>query len=471
MMLTHHQVLMLLLAWLDSVSGLRRPSVLPSAFLSPSSLHTSTLHSATVRPGQALRASPTTTSAHFSTATTLNKRSLSELGPHHLSGKRVLVRSDLNVPMDGTTIIDDTRLRASLKTLSYLVGYGAKVLLTTHLGRPKGREDKYSVRHLQPRLSELLGREVKVVNDCIGPAVQTAAAAMKLGDVILLENVRFHPEETENDEPFARSLAENADLFVNDAFGAAHRAHASTEGVTKFLKPSVAGLLLEKEIQYLSSVVAEPQRPFAAIVGGSKVSTKIGVIESLLDKVDKLIIGGGMVFTFFKAHGMNVGSSLVEDDKMETALRLERLAKEKGVDLVLPVDVVAANQFSPDAEARVVNVDQIPDGWWGLDNGPETTKIIQKKLEDCKTIIWNGPMGVSEFDKFSAGTFDVARTIAALTDKGATSIVGGGESVAAVEKCHVAEAMSHISTGGGACLELLEGKVLPGLAALDDVVA
>eukprot|EP00922_Rhytidocystis_sp_ex-Travisia-forbesii_P072699 GHVS01108391.1.p1 GENE.GHVS01108391.1~~GHVS01108391.1.p1 ORF type:complete len:514 (+),score=104.88 GHVS01108391.1:143-1543(+) len=466
----------MLVAWLSSVSGLRHSSHLRTSFLSSSLHHPSTTtsfvaSSSAIRPHKAHVVNSAATAPSVKATVALNKRCLSDLGPHHLSGKRVLVRSDLNVPMDGTTITDDTRLRASIKTLSYLVGYGAKVLLTTHLGRPKAHEDKYSVRHLQGRLSELLGREVKIVGDCVGPEVAKSVAAMKQGDVLLLENVRFHPEETKNDESFARALAENADLFVNDAFGAAHRAHASTEGVAHFLKPSVAGLLLQKEIQYLSSAVAKPKRPFAAIVGGSKVSSKIGVMAALLDKVDKLIIGGGMVFTFFKAHGMNVGKSLVEDDKMETALELERLAKEKGVELILPMDVVVADKFAPDAQSRVVSVDQIPDGWWGLDNGPETTKMIQRKLEDCKTIIWNGPMGVSEFEKFSAGTFDVARTIAALTDKGATSIVGGGDSVAAVEKANVAESMSHISTGGGASLELLEGKELPGLSALDDDVA
>jgi len=290
---------------------------------------------------------------------------------------------------------------------------------------------------------------------------------MAPGSVALLENVRFYKEETKNDPEFAKKLAENADLFVNDAFGTAHRAHGSTEGVTAHLKPSVAGFLLEKELDYLQGAVAEPARPFAAIVGGSKVSSKIGVIESLLEKVDKLIIGGGMVFTFLKARGLEVGDSLVEEDKLELAKDLERIAKEKGVELILPEDVILADKFAADANTQTADVSAIPAGWMGLDQGPKSTEMIIKALGDCKTVIWNGPMGVFEMDKFAAGTMGVANALADLTKSGTVTIIGGGDSVAAVEKAKVADQMSHISTGGGASLELLEGKVLPGVAALN----
>lgn len=304
--------------------------------------------------------------------------------------------------------------------------------------------------------------------DCIGDHVASIVASMANGDVTLLENVRFYKEETANDPQFATALAANADLFVNDAFGTAHRAHGSTAGVTAHLKPSVAGFLLEKELAYLAGTVSNPARPFAAIVGGSKVSSKIGVIESLLDKCDKLIIGGGMVFTFLKARGLNVGSSLVEEDKLELARELEKIAAQKGVELILPTDVILADAFSADANTQVASVDAIPDGWMGLDQGESSTKMIQDALSTCKTVIWNGPMGVFEMDKFAKGTFAIADTLAELTANGCITIIGGGDSVAAVEKAGLADKMSHISTGGGASLELLEGKVLPGVAALDD---
>jgi phosphoglycerate kinase len=291
---------------------------------------------------------------------------------------------------------------------------------------------------------------------------------MQSGQVALLENVRFYAEEEKNDPEFAKKLASNADLFVNDAFGTAHRAHASTEGVTHYLSPCVAGYLIEKELQYLQNAIENPKKPLAAIVGGSKVSSKIGVIDTLLDKVDKLLIGGGMIFTFYKARGLNVGKSLVEEDKLELARTLEIKAKQKGVQLLLPVDVVVADNFAPDANAQTVSIDNIPDGWMGLDIGPESIKEFVSALEDCKSVIWNGPMGVFEFDKFAAGTDAIAHSLAALTGKGTITIIGGGDSVAAVEKVGVAEKMSHISTGGGASLELLEGKVLPGIAALND---
>jgi phosphoglycerate kinase len=297
-------------------------------------------------------------------------------------------------------------------------------------------------------------------DDCIGDVVASQIAAMTNGQVALLENVRFYPEEEKNDPEFAKKLAANADLYVNDAFGTAHRAHASTEGVTKYLSPSVAGYLIEKELEYLQNAIESPKKPLAAIVGGSKVSSKIGVIETLLDKCD--------IFTFYKARGLNVGNSLVEDDKLDLARALEAKAKEKGVEFLLPTDVVVADKFAADANVQIVNVNNIPDGWMGLDIGPDSIKVFQAALADCKTVIWNGPMGVFEMDKFAAGTFAIANTLAEISKTGAITIIGGGDSVAAVEKANLADQMSHISTGGGASLELLEGKILPGIAALDD---
>ncbi|WP_448598801.1 phosphoglycerate kinase [Thermoleptolyngbya sp.] len=405
----------------------------------------------------------------------MSKKTLANLTADDLQGKRVLVRADFNVPLDDQgNISDDTRIRAALPTINDLIGKGAKVILTSHFGRPKGDDfaaratDKNRLTPVAARLSELLGQTVAKPNDCIGPEVEAAVAAMQPGQVILLENVRFHPEEEKNDPAFAKQLASVADLYVNDAFGTAHRAHASTEGVTHYLKPSVAGYLIEKELQYLQSAIEEPKRPLAAIIGGSKVSSKITVIEALLEKVDKLLIGGGMIFTFYKARGLSVGKSLVEDDFIELAKSLEAKAKEKGVALLLPTDVVVADNFAPDANAQTVSVEAIPDGWMGLDIGPDSVKLFQEALADCKTVVWNGPMGVFEFDKFAAGTEAIARTLADITKTGATTIIGGGDSVAAVEKVGVADQMSHISTGGGASLELLEGKVLPGIAALDE---
>jgi len=397
------------------------------------------------------------------------KKSVGDLTEDDLKGKKVLVRCDLNVPLDGKTITDDTRIRASVPTVKYLVDKGAKVLLSSHLGRPKsGPEDKLSLGPVAPRLSELLGKDVMMAPDCIGDGVKACVDAMAEGDVLLLENTRFYPEEEKNVPEFAEKLASNADLFVNDAFGTAHRAHGSTEGVTKFLAPSVAGFLLQKELDYLDGAVSEPKRPFAAIVGGSKVSSKIGVIESLMEKVDKIVIGGGMVFTFLKARGLETGSSLVEEDQLELAAKLEKIAEEKGITFILPSDVVVADKFAADAATQTVAATAIPEGWMGLDNGPAATTDIQKELSDCKTVIWNGPMGVFEFEAFSKGTFAIADTLAELTAEGCTTIIGGGDSVAAVEKAGLADKMSHISTGGGASLELLEGKVLPGVAALQE---
>lgn len=403
------------------------------------------------------------------------KKTVANLSPSDLSGKRVLVRADFNVPLDDQgTITDDTRIRAALPTINELTSKGAKVILSSHFGRPKGDDyasrvsDKFRLTPVAQRLSELLGKPVVKTDDCIGDEVAAKVAAMQDGDVLLLENVRFHPEEEKNTPEFAEKLASVADLYVNDAFGTAHRAHASTEGVTKYLKPSVAGFLIEKELQYLQAAIENPQRPLAAIIGGSKVSSKITVIETLLEKVDKLLIGGGMIFTFYRARGLSVGKSLVEDDFVELAKSLEAKAKEKGVQLLLPSDVVVADKFDKDANAQTVSVESIPDGWMGLDIGPDSVKLFKDALADCKSVIWNGPMGVFEFDKFAVGTEAIARTLADLTKTGTTTIIGGGDSVAAVEKVGVADQMSHISTGGGASLELLEGKVLPGIAALDE---
>jgi phosphoglycerate kinase len=397
------------------------------------------------------------------------KKTVANLSSSDLSGKRVLVRADFNVPLDEQgNITDDTRIRAALPTIQELTSKGAKVILTSHFGRPKGVDDKYRLTPVAKRLSELLGQTVNKTDDCIGEETAAQVAALQDGQVILLENVRFHPEEEKNDPEFAKQLASVADLYVNDAFGTAHRAHASTEGVTHYLKPSVAGFLIEKELQYLQAAIESPQRPLAAIIGGSKVSSKIGVIETLLEKVDKLLIGGGMIFTFYKARGLNVGKSLVEEDKLELAKTLEAKAKEKGVELLLPTDVVVADNFAADANAQTVSIDSIPDGWMGLDIGPDSVKVFQESLKTCRSVIWNGPMGVFEFDKFAVGTEAIAHTLAELTKSGVTTIIGGGDSVAAVEKVGVADQMSHISTGGGASLELLEGKELPGIAALDE---
>jgi phosphoglycerate kinase len=399
----------------------------------------------------------------------VSKKSIASLSAADLTGKRVLVRADFNVPVDDAgNITDDTRIRAALPTINDLTSKGAKVILSSHFGRPKGVDEKLRLTPVANRLSELLGQTVVKCNDCIGDEVASQIAAMSNGQVALLENVRFYPEEEKNDPEFAKKLAANADLYVNDAFGTAHRAHASTEGVTKYLSPSVAGYLIEKELEYLQNAIEKPQKPLAAIVGGSKVSSKIGVIETLLDKCDKLFLGGGMIFTFYKARGLNVGKSLVEEDKLELARALEAKAKERGVELLLPTDVVVADNFSPDANSQIVDINNIPDGWMGLDIGPDSLKVFQAALADCKTVIWNGPMGVFEFDKFAAGTEGIAHTLADISKTGAITIIGGGDSVAAVEKVGLADQMSHISTGGGASLELLEGKVLPGIAALDD---
>ena len=399
------------------------------------------------------------------------KLSLSSLNKSVLEGKKVLVRVDFNVPLDDNgAITDDTRIRAAIPTIKYLVDNSAKVILAAHFGRPKGQvNEKMRLTPVAERLSAIISKKVVLSNSCIGDDALSLSNKLENGDIMLLENVRFYPEEEKNDSNFAKELASIADMYVNDAFGAAHRAHASTEGVTKFLTPSVAGFLLEKELKYLQGAIDNPIRPLAAIVGGSKVSSKIGVLDSLLDKCDKIIIGGGMIFTFYKARGLDVGNSLVEEDKLELAKNLEEKAQSKGVQLLLPSDVVLADSFSPTANSKISDINNISGDWMGLDIGPDSIKIFQDALSECKTIIWNGPMGVFEFDKFANGTNAIALTLSQLSSNSdVCTIIGGGDSVAAVEKAGLAEKMSHISTGGGASLELLEGKVLPGIEALDE---
>ena len=383
-----------------------------------------------------------------------------------LAGKKVLMRVDFNVPLDDSqTITDDTRIRAALPTIEYALEQGASLVLMSHLDRPKGEpKPEFSLAPAATRLGELLGRPVVQLADCIGPGVEAAVAAMKPGDVVLLENLRFHPEEEKNGPEFSKQLAALGDVYVNDAFGTAHRAHASTAGVTAYMSPAVAGFLLEKEIDYFTAALDKPEHPFVAVMGGAKVSDKIGVIENLLDKIDCLIIGGAMTYTFLKATGIKVGKSKLEEDKVDTARRILDLAKEKNVELLLPTDHVLADEFSETANTQVVEGD-IPNGWMALDIGPESAKAFVEKLKDAKLVIWNGPMGVFEMEPFAAGTRAVAL---ALAESDATSIIGGGDSVAAVEQAGLSDKMSHISTGGGASLEFLEGKTLPGVAALTD---
>ncbi len=379
----------------------------------------------------------------------------------NVKNKRVLVRVDFNVPLDNGKVADDTRIVASLPTIKYLVEQGAKVILCSHLGRPKGKDQKLSLRPVAARLQELLGTPVTFVSDCIGQPVGRVVEGMNAGDVTLLENVRFYPEEEKNDPAFAKKLAAFGDIYVNDAFGSAHRAHASTEGVAKYL-PSVAGFLMEKELNYLGAALANPAKPFVAILGGAKVSDKIKVIENLLPKVDALLIGGGMANTFLAARGLNMGQSLVEADKLDVA---KALIEKAGAKIVLPVDAVIADKFAADAQSKVVAVDQVPSDWRVLDVGPQTIDAFEKILASAKTVVWNGPLGVFEFPAFAKGTVEIAKRLATT---GATTIIGGGDSAAAVEQAGVADKMTHISTGGGASLEFLEGRVLPGVAALQN---
>ncbi len=393
-----------------------------------------------------------------------------------VAGKRVLVRVDYNVPRDKTTggirgdkatgaILDDARIRATLPTLEYLREQGAKIILASHLGRPEGRDPSLSLAPIAQRLSELLDASVQMASDCIGPEVERATQALQPGEVLMLENVRFHPEEEANDPNFAKALAALADEYVNDAFGTAHRAHASTEGVAHLL-PAVAGFLMQKEIEYLGRVMEDPERPYAAIIGGAKVSSKIAVLDSLLSKVDKLLIGGGMANTFLKAEGFDVQESLIEDEYVEKANEIMQHAEERGVKLLLPTDVIAAERFAADSAARRVSVKGVPKGWRIMDIGETTVDVFAHALQNCRTVIWNGPMGVAEFPPFSHGSHRIAGVLANLKD--ATTIIGGGETAAVVDSIGLHDKFSHVSTGGGASLEFLEGKELPGVAVLLD---
>ncbi|MFM1654936.1 phosphoglycerate kinase [Brevibacillus sp. B_LB10_24] len=392
----------------------------------------------------------------------MSKKSIRDID---LAGKRVFCRVDFNVPMQDGVITDDTRIRAAVPTITYLTNAGAKVILASHFGRPKGEVvEEMRLTAVAEHLAKLLGQPVKKLADSTGPQVAAAAQEMKDGDVILLENVRFHAGEEKNDPELAKAFASLADVFVNDAFGTAHRAHASTAGIAQYI-PAVAGLLMEKEIQFLGGALSNPDRPFTAIVGGAKVKDKIAVIENLLTKVDTLIIGGGMANTFIKAQGYSVGASLCEDDKLELARSLMEQAKQRGVQMLMPTDVVVADRFAADAETKTVSIDAIPDGWMALDIGPATVKTFREAILASKTVVWNGPMGVFEMDKFANGTVEVAK---AMAECDGTTIIGGGDSVAAVEKAGVADRMTHISTGGGASLEFMEGKDLPGVTVLQD---
>jgi 3-phosphoglycerate kinase len=393
----------------------------------------------------------------------LNKKTVRDI---NVAGKKVLVRVDFNVPLDKKTgeITDDNRIRAALPTIRHLIGHKAKVILCSHLGRPKGVTPELSLKPVAQRLAKLLGQPVQTADDCIGPKAEAAAAALKGGEVLLLENLRFHDEEEKNDPDFAKSLASLADVYVNDAFGTAHRAHASTAGVTKYL-PAVAGFLMEKELEFLGKALADPKRPFAMIVGGAKVSDKITMLENILSKVDALIIGGGMANTFLKAQGYDVGKSKVEDEQLDFARGLISKAKEKGVHLLLPTDAVAAERFEAESPRQTVPVDKVPKDWQMLDIGPETVKRFSEEIKKSHTIVWNGPVGVFEFPAFAKGTQSIAALLAKVD---ATTIIGGGDTAAAVEQQGLADKMTHVSTGGGASLEFLEGKTLPGVAALLD---
>lgn len=395
----------------------------------------------------------------------INKKTLKD---YNFQGKKVLVRCDFNVPLDeNQNITDDRRIRSSLPTIQYLIEEGARVILMSHLGRPKGEANpKFSLLPVANRLSELLEKEVVFAKDdlVISQAVKDKIDELKDGDVALLENTRFRKEEEKNDENFAKELASLGETYVNDAFGTSHRAHASNVGVSSYL-PSAVGFLVEKEISIMGKALEDPERPFVAILGGAKVSDKIGVIENLLDKVDSILIGGGMAYTFLKAQGYEIGQSLLEEDKMDLALSLIEKAKEKGVKLLLPVDITIAKEFKNDTEIRIAGIDSIPEDWMGLDIGPETLKLFSEEISKAKTVIWNGPTGVFEMENFSKGTYGIAK---ALVDSDATTIVGGGDSASAVEKAGYAAQITHVSTGGGASLELLEGKVLPGIAAISD---
>ena len=393
----------------------------------------------------------------------MNKKTVKDID---LKGKKVFVRCDFNVPMDeNQNITDNTRIVAALPTIRYLLEQNCKIILASHLGRPKGEvKPEFSLKPVAKELSKQLGKEVIMANDVIGEDAMTKASNLKEGEIMLLENVRYHREETDNDPEFAKTLASMAEIFVNDAFGTAHRAHASTTGIADYI-PGVAGFLIEKELKFLGNAINNPERPFVAILGGAKVSDKIGVIDSLLDKVDTLMIGGGMAYTFFKAQGYNVGNSLCEVEKTGLALQAMEKAKAKGVKLLLPIDTKVGKEFKPDTESKTVAWTEIPDEWEGFDIGEKTIEMFKKELQNAKTVIWNGPLGLFEFEQFAIGTNEIAKTLAELD---ATTIIGGGDSAAAVTKAGLADKMTHISTGGGASLEFLEGKKLPGIECLQD---
>lgn len=394
----------------------------------------------------------------------MNKVTVKDLD---LKGKKVLMRCDFNVPLDeNKNITDKTRIVAVMPTIKYVLDQGAKLILCSHLGRPKGEvKPEFSLAPVAKELSAELGKEVKLAKDIVGPSAHELTDNMQVGDVVLLENVRFDPREEANDEGFAKELASLAEVYVNDAFGTCHRAHASTAGVAKFL-PAGCGFLIEKELRILGDALNNPERPFVAILGGAKVSSKIGVIDALLDKVDTLLIGGGMAYTFFKSMGYGVGNSICELDKLDLAQDLMKKAKDKGVKMLLPVDTKVGKEFKPDTESKVVSYKEIPDGWEGFDIGPETIEMYKKELQGAKTILWNGPVGLFEFDQFAIGTNEIANCMANLTD--CKTIIGGGDSAAAVTKAGLADKMTHISTGGGASLEFIEGKALPGIEAIPD---
>lgn len=394
----------------------------------------------------------------------MNKKTVKDID---LQGKKVFVRCDFNVPLDENgNITDNRRIVAALPTIKYLLDQNCKIILASHLGRPKGEfNPKFSLKPVANELSKLLGKEVKLAEDVVGPSAKELTSNVKEGEIVLLENVRFDAREEKNDESLSKEFASMAEIFVNDAFGTAHRAHSSTAGIAEFL-PAVSGFLIEKELEFLGSALENPQRPFVAILGGAKVSDKLGVIESLLEKVDTLIIGGGMAYTFFKSMGYSVGKSICELDKLDLAKELMEKAKQKNVKLVLPVDNVIAKEITPDAENKVIDSDNIPDDWEGLDIGPKTVELFKEKLKDAKTIIWNGPVGFSEYEIFANGTRSIAQALAEKED--AVTIIGGGDSAAAIEKMGLSDKMTHISTGGGASLEFLEGKKLPGIECLLD---
>jgi phosphoglycerate kinase len=395
----------------------------------------------------------------------MNKQTIDDVA---LAGKRVLVRVDFNVPMKEGKVTSDTRIVESLPTIKKILASGGRAILMSHLGRPKGKPDmEFTLKPVADRLAELLGAPVKFASDCVGPEAKKVVDSLADGQCALLENLRFHAEEEANDPAFAKDLASLGDVYVDDAFGSAHRAHASTEGVIRYLHPAVAGYLMKKELDYLSKAVSNPARPYAAILGGAKISGKIDVIQNLMGVTDSILIGGGMMFTFYKAQGLEIGNSLLEADKVDLAKLILSEAEKRGVKLILPVDCVVVEKVDNASPKKVVPVTAIPAGWAGVDIGPETVKLFSAELSKAKTVVWNGPMGIFEMENFAVGTFAIARLLADITKTGATTIVGGGDSASAMKKAGVAKAVSHVSTGGGASLEFLEGKVLPGVAALD----